>query len=252
MSSYLLYRNYSNVIYFQFGCQKWINTEMIHGNTLTNVQRQKIKTQQCTANLLGQWPRQCGRPQTRHASSLIRSSAEQNGAVAASCCLLTIFSYFLLCYTPTCDPPIHSFSPSCSRLTVTVSSPLITVPLSYNCRSKKLSSCLSLGSTLGGKLQHYIKTMTRVGLRVRAHAELCLHLFVCIPLHEVKRLLQNVNNDRESGLHVNNSRNNTDIYNPGHLFSRSSIYILRIILFFIVFYFLRLYLHISITCLVNS
>lgn len=146
---------------------------------------------------------------------------------------------FLLCYTPTCDTPIHSFSPSCSRLTVTVSSPLITVPLSHNCRSKKLSSCLSLGSTLGGKLEHYIKTMwARLVcgcVCVCAHAELCLHLFVCIPLHEVKRLLQNVNDDRESGLHVNNSENNMNIYNHGHLFSRSSIYILRVILFFIVF-----------------
>lgn len=113
---------------------------------------------------------------------------------------------FLLCCTPTCDPPppIHSFSPSCSRLTVTVSSPLITVPLSYNCRSKKLSSCLSLGSTLGGKLEHYIKTMWArlvcvcVCAFARARVE-CLHLFVCISLHEVKRLLQNVNDDRESG-----------------------------------------------------
>lgn len=76
---------------------------------------------------------------------------------------------------------------------------------------------------------------------VCAHAELCLHLFVCIPLHEVKRLLQNVNDDRESGLHVNNSKNNMNSYNHGHLFGRSSIYILRVTLLYIVLYFLRLY-----------
>lgn len=133
--------------------------------------------------------------------------------------LHVVFRPYFCCVThPRVIPPIHSFSPSCSRLTVTVSSPLITVPLSYNCRSKKLSSCLSSGSTLGGKLEHYIKTMWArlvcgcvcVCVCANAHAGLCLpvHLFVCIPLHEVKRLLQNVNDDRESGLHVNNSKNN--------------------------------------------
>lgn len=129
-----------------------------------------IKTNQCTGtgkwscNVLlisedtgtgsvGVWP--------RRSSSLVRSSAQHNWAVAASCCSPTIF---LLRYTPTCNippqSPIHSLSLSRGRLTVTVCGPLIPVPpLSCECRSKKLSSCLSLGSTLGGKLERYIKTM---------------------------------------------------------------------------------------------
>lgn len=111
--------------------------------------------------------------------SLLHPSAEHSWAVAAStCCRPTIF--FLLRYhthvrhpLPRRPPsPIHSFSLPFCRLTVTVCGPLTPVAL-LSCQrpSTKLSSCLSLGSTRGGKLERYIKTMW---------ARLVYRVYVCV------------------------------------------------------------------------
>lgn len=93
-------------------CQEGICTEMKQGmiNKLTHRATSRERRNSVLLLFLDTSPGSVG-VWTRHAFLLIRSSAEQNWAAAASCCLPTIFS---LWYTPTCNPPtpplfIHSF-----------------------------------------------------------------------------------------------------------------------------------------------
>lgn len=111
-------------------------------NNIMHREKQR-KTQECIANLLGYQPRQCGcLDKTRLlVHSLICS-------IKLGCSCNELSSCHIRCgILPHVTPSSYSLfllsSPTCGRLAVTVSSLLITVPLSHNCRSKNLSSYLS-------------------------------------------------------------------------------------------------------------
>lgn len=164
--------------------QEWIYTVMVQGikNKLTHRDRNRERrnnvlliSSDTSPGSVGVW--------TRHASLLVRSSAEQNWAAAASCCLPTIF---LLWYTPTCNPPplIRSFSRApllaADRLSrFPAHSLLFLYHITVDPKSFHPASIRQQTGWQTGTLHKDNVGQTHVCVVVWT----CLHLLVCIHLH---------------------------------------------------------------------